>query len=127
LRRIEVYVDLNGLVERRRVEPLQIVEQDRERVFRPRRVVDEELAITDCRSSLASQVLAVKFWESRINDPFTTSAEIFTARRRNQQRVYANPALVDDNIRGHDLRKRAAAVKEAQGILLDGAVCRRLR
>jgi hypothetical protein len=29
--------------------------------------------------------------------------------------------LIDDNIREHDLRKRAAAVKEAQGILLDDA------
>src|ERR1700693_6312458 len=38
VRRVEVYVHLNGLVERRRVEPLQIVEEDRERVYRPRRV-----------------------------------------------------------------------------------------
>jgi hypothetical protein len=36
LRRAEVYVDLNGVVERRRAGPLQIVEDDRERVFRPR-------------------------------------------------------------------------------------------
>ena len=36
VRRVEVYLHLNGLVERRRVEPLQIVEKGRQRMFRPR-------------------------------------------------------------------------------------------
>jgi hypothetical protein len=33
VRRVEVYLHLNGLVERRRVEPLQIVEEHRERML----------------------------------------------------------------------------------------------
>ena len=33
VRRVEVYLHLSGLVERRRIEPLQIVEEHRERVF----------------------------------------------------------------------------------------------
>jgi hypothetical protein len=41
VRRIEVYLHVESLVERRRVEPLQIVEGHRERVFRPREYVDE--------------------------------------------------------------------------------------
>jgi len=36
VRRVEVYLQFNGYVERRRVGPLQIVEEHRERVFRPR-------------------------------------------------------------------------------------------
>ena len=91
---------------------------------------DEELAITNCRSSLGTQALAVKFWQSRINDPFTTSTEIFTARRWEPTKGYANPALdklIDDKLREHDLIKRAAGVQEAQRILLDDAVCGLLR
>ncbi len=41
MRRVEVYLQFNRFVERRRVEPLQIVEEHRERVFRPREHVDE--------------------------------------------------------------------------------------
>jgi hypothetical protein len=39
VRRVEVYLHPNGFVERRRVEPLQIVEEHCERVFRPRPVL----------------------------------------------------------------------------------------
>ena len=49
MHRVELYLHLNGLVERRRVEPLQIVEEHRERVFRPREYIDDELAITNCQ------------------------------------------------------------------------------
>jgi hypothetical protein len=41
VRQVEVYLHLNGFVERCRVEPLQIIEEHRERVFRPREDVDE--------------------------------------------------------------------------------------
>jgi cytochrome c peroxidase len=47
--RVEVYLHLNGLVERRRVELLQLVGEHRERVFRPREHIDDELAITNCQ------------------------------------------------------------------------------
>jgi hypothetical protein len=41
VRQVEAYLHLNGFVERCRVEPLQIIEEYRERVFRPREYVDE--------------------------------------------------------------------------------------
>jgi hypothetical protein len=49
VRRVEVYLHLNGLVERRRVELLQLVGEYREPVFRPREHIDDELAITNCQ------------------------------------------------------------------------------
>jgi hypothetical protein len=41
VRQVEAYLHLNGFVERCRAEPLQIIEEYRERVFRPREYVDE--------------------------------------------------------------------------------------
>jgi hypothetical protein len=78
VRRVELYLHLNGLVERRRVEPLQIVEEHRERVFRPREYVDEELAITNSRSNPGSPVSTIRI---------TASVATFTGNAiGNQQR-----------------------------------------
>src|SRR3984893_9232284 len=58
VQRVEVYLHLNGLVERRRVEPLQIVEERREQLFRPREyrlgvLASEYLANVDMGCQLA--------------------------------------------------------------------------
>ena len=78
-------------------------------------------------SSNGDHELSIESWQSWINDPVYHLYLNFHSKAVGTNKVfYANPALdklIDDNIREGDSIRRTAAVKEAQRILLDDAVC----